>query len=211
MKKLKIFLPSIALLVVLAFSITIGVYAATDVSFTVTISISFKSPDIGAVINCFVGDVDDSPNHVWNNVNTDGTLRGDNVTGFTEVWNLDNETLSFTGTSKAGESTLTLTFAITNKTSLPIYAYIADATSGAQITESKDFDGSKGTTGLVTATASTATSAVEIAAVSGETETTQNITIIFTLNKNVIRGEQVNIANLGWQVRLSKFNPTQAS
>ena len=46
MRKLKIFLPSIALIVVLAFSITIGVYAASSVSFSISSTVSFYSPDL---------------------------------------------------------------------------------------------------------------------------------------------------------------------
>ena len=76
------------------------------------------------------------------------------------------------------------------------------------MSQSKSFNGSKGTADLITASAG---SVVEIGAATTEAGTTATtmLSITFTLNKNIIRGEEVNIADLGWQVSLSKFNPTQ--
>ena len=142
MKKLKIFLPSIALIVVLAFSITMGVYAATEVRFTVTSTVSFSAPGLGATINCYINEKDGTIEHVWNNVNEDGTFRGDNVPGYTMPWNLNEETLTFTGTS-GPNSTLTLNFEVINKSVLPIYAFIADASTEKIVSTTKSFNGTK--------------------------------------------------------------------
>ena len=119
MKKIKVLLPSIALAVVLMFSITIGVYAATNVSFSVTSTISFSSPDISAIIKCYIGDVSEANlKHTWDNVATNGK---------TEDWTLPANI--FTSVDANGDyNPVTINFVIANHTGIPVYTYFAKTT-----------------------------------------------------------------------------------
>ena len=81
MKTLKIFLPSIALLVVLALSITIGVYASTEIHFSVSSTISFDAPDVNVKVFCFINASENTLNdkqnyetnadYVWDSIDKD--------------------------------------------------------------------------------------------------------------------------------------------
>lgn len=131
MKMLKIFLPSIALIVVLAFSITIGVYAANNISFTVSSTISFQSPDVSAKIYCFVNasdatlaDVENyetNANHIWDSADKNA-----------QDWDLSTEeNFKFTTVKGSDEvAPIVLTFVVQNNTpSLPIYGYFVEPTT----------------------------------------------------------------------------------
>lgn len=131
MKMLKVFLPSIALMVVLALSITIGVYAANNISFTVSSTISFKSPDVSAKIYCFVNAADEiladtenyerNANHIWDSSNknaTDWDLSTENDFKFTTIKGSDQV------------APIILTFVVQNNTpALPIYGYFVNPTN----------------------------------------------------------------------------------
>lgn len=199
MKKIKVLLPSIALAVVLMFSITIGVYAATSVSFSVTSTISFSSPDIDAIIKCYIGDVSETNlKHTWDSVTTGGK---------TEDWTLPANI--FTSVDANGDyNPVTINFVIANHTGIPVYAYFAKTTkdNSGNITSSEkvtsatlDGDLRDGNTvvnpGLLT---------IAFDDEKALTETVGNrVTLSMTLTmKNVAKADTVTIS--GYDVCLSK-------
>lgn len=135
MKRLKILLPAIALIVVLAFSITIGVYAATTSTFNISSTVSFQSPDVDAIVKCFVGtDTSGEANYTYPN---DG-----------EEW-LDLS-LSFTRNKETGKYlTSSLSFVIENKTGIPIYAYFVKKGGTEKQTTDELFGNTDKTTKMV--------------------------------------------------------------
>ncbi len=201
MKKIKVLLPSIALAVVLMFSITIGVYAATSVSFSVTSTISFSSPDISAIIKCYVGDVSDANlKHTWDNVTTNGK---------TEDWTLPADI--FNSVDANGDyNPVTINFVIANHTGMPVYTYFAKTT--------------KDNSGNITASDKVTTATIDGNLKDGDTvvnpglltiafddektltETVGNsVTLSMTLTmKNVAKADTVTIS--GYDVYLSKFS-----
>lgn len=140
MRKLKIILPSIALIVVLSLSITIGVYAASSATFNITSTISFNSPNLkDVVVYCYAlqegENVTDEGRKPWFTYSTDATITGDG-----SLWDLkdhsdndgndeNNKELSFDKRSTNNHyAPVRLVFVIKHKTELSLYAYFTKTT-----------------------------------------------------------------------------------
>ncbi|MBQ9786443.1 MAG: hypothetical protein IJW25_03140, partial [Clostridia bacterium] len=125
MKKLKIFLPSIALIVVLAFSITIGVYAATSTTFSISSTVSFSSPDLDSIIiKAYIGQTISEETLAF-------TYDSSTSLNQEVVWKFeDDQKLEFTR-EKVGDdyNSAYLTFVITSGVPMPTYAYFVDNTT----------------------------------------------------------------------------------
>lgn len=124
MKKLKIIIPSIALMVVLAFSLTIGVYAAQSSTFDIRSTVTFVSPDIDVIVNCYIGDeVKQTP---------DFTFTKDSI----DPWTLTTENFSFVAEKGSDEvDDAVLTFVVINNTAMPIFTYFTQNGSENLIVE----------------------------------------------------------------------------
>lgn len=201
MKKIKILLPSIALAVVLMFSITIGVYAASSVSFKVTSTISFTSPDVAAVIKCYVGtDTTGTPAHTWDN-NTSG--------GSTADWTLPAN-LFTAKDADGGYSDVTLSFVITNYTGISVYAYFANVikdnsgniTSSTKVT-SATIDGNLKENDLVVNPGLLTITFEDEKTLPVATDQTTTLTMTLSM-KDVAKADTVTISNYG--VYLSKWS-----
>lgn len=139
MKKTKIILSSVAVLMVLVFCITIGVYAATSISFTITSTVSFQSPDInGVTIQCYVTGqgFDNVLQHTYS-TNTDGSVTGASW-DFSTVKNSNGNTVALTYSTRDSDdqyAPITLKFVIKHATPLNLYAYFTKVqTQGAEAT-----------------------------------------------------------------------------
>ena len=134
MRKLKIILPSIALIVVLSLSITIGVYAASSATFNISSTISFNSPNIeNLVVDCYVKQGNNEKS-LWFTYSSDKSVESDGNT-----WDLKNhksgknESMSFESRdSNNNYAPITLIFNIKHTSALPLYAYftVKDASEG---------------------------------------------------------------------------------
>lgn len=200
MRKLKILLPSIALMIVLAASITIGVYAANQITFSVNSTISFQSPDIAAKIECFKGDTTGAMVHEWENyTETNNTISLKE--NYNNPWTVG--TLSFTTVAGSDAvADIVLTFRITNKTTaLPVYAYFALSSDNDKTKIDTDtIDGTNANnTDLITVTFTNTTI---------ESNATQNVTATIHLNKNI---KNADTASFNYTLVLSKYNPSQSN
>jgi len=108
MRKLKIILPSVALLVVLAFSITIGVYAATNASFSVSSTVIYIAPDLDVSINAYIGEVSGTPDYSYPTS--------------TEPWAIEEGMLKFARKDNQYQPII-ITFVVYNSTNLPAHCY----------------------------------------------------------------------------------------
>ena len=133
MKKIKIILSSVALLMVLVFCLTMGVYAATSATFKITSSVSFQSPDIqGLTIECYVdhadlGTIKQFTYSTDENVESDGDMWDLHT-----VKNSKGETIGLTYSERDENdhyAPITLRFVIKHKTGLNIYAYFTKPAS----------------------------------------------------------------------------------
>ena len=132
MRKLRILLPSIALIVVMCFSVTIGVFAATSSTLTITSTVSFNSPGIkDLVVECYVKQGNSEKGDPWFIYSTDNTVESDGT-----LWDLknhnsgNNESISFATRDANGEyAPVTLIFNIKHKSDLPLFAFFT-ASSG---------------------------------------------------------------------------------
>lgn len=115
MKTLKVLLPSIALIVVLTLSITIGVYAATDVTFSVTGSIVYISPDVDVAIYGYIGEAVGNSDYEYSESS--------------RSWSLEDNQLAFTRKNNAYQPAI-ITFKVYNNTSLPVFCYFTNKVDG---------------------------------------------------------------------------------
>ena len=109
MRKLKLIIPSIALIVVLAFSITIGVYAASSATFTISSTVVYIAPDLDVTIDAYIGEVKEE-NLKFSYPASSGP------------WEIADGELKFE--KKDGRyQPIIITFVIANETNIPAFCY----------------------------------------------------------------------------------------
>ena len=146
MKKFKIILPSIALIVVLALSITMGVYAASTATFTITSTITFNSPNLeGLIIECYV--VNGQSSTLKHTYTTNGDAWDFSAADKALTFSAKETYTEESGLSYEVYAPITLKFVIKHTTAIPVYAYF---TEGANyITEDELMGQEQTTTKLV--------------------------------------------------------------
>ena len=109
MRKLRIIIPSIALIVIMAFSITVGVYAATSATFSISSTVVYISPDLDVTIDAYIGEIKQE--------NLKFSYPSDN-----SPWEIPEGALKFERVNNKYQP-IVINFVITNETNLPAFCY----------------------------------------------------------------------------------------
>lgn len=138
MRRFKLISSAVAMLAVLVFCISVGVYAATSVSFKVTSTVSFQSPNISGIeIDCYVvhDGYDNVLQHTYS-VDDEGNVNeGGETWDFSKIKKSAGAEPTDLGYTKRNAqdnyAPITLKFVIRHSTALNLYAYFTTAPKDA--------------------------------------------------------------------------------
>ena len=210
MKKFRVIFSAVALVAVLAFCVTVGIYAAANMTFNINSTISFTAPGVEKfTIECYVvhGQTEtlkhtystiegvESDGHSWN-LNKDGSV-------FTYTERVDYEDSD--GSTYKIYAPITLKFVIKHQTTIPVYAYFTKGETPQYVSGTEELTSSDGVKLINAEFDDEITSGIAGGLVSDESYIGGEVSITLNLIPNVTTtSKTINFDNYGLVISTSK-------